>query len=672
MQMLRSGKSFSGHEANCIFLNTGQGPFADVSGPSGLDFFDDGRAVCLTDWDQDGDLDVWFHNRTGPRLRFMQNQVQGMPGWEPRHFLSLHLRGTTSNRDAIGSRVTVWQTLDDQPLTRTLRAGDAFLSQSSKSLHFGLGDNDAIDRVEVRWPDGKSTTIRNVKADQRYLIIEGESEAERFPMLSRKTNIHAGDQPAVKQEPAIRTVLSNRIPLPVMRYRSLDGEERTVAAEENPQLVILWASWCPTCRAELTTLTSHAEELSSVQVKPLLIALDGLDLENKSDADDVQRFVEELGLPFDVGVADRSLLEKLQLTESVLFNRPPPVAVPLSLLLDQYGAIAVIYRGAIDFDQLAVDAQSLGKKTIDRRDQAVPFAGRWLNSPKQMLLRAVGHLFEEHGFEEDYARYLKLDTEVLSRQRELAGSPEQRRKLDQAYAAANYNLGVALVAQGQDSRAFEFFQQAVSANPNHCDATVNLAVLYAKQRNIRKSIELLRHAIEIDPESLPARANLANAMSAAGAFQQAIPHYQHLVDIKRANASVYSRLGRAFIETGQITQAAQQLQNAVERGATDLATLSSLAWLRATATDDSVRDAQEAILLAERLGNAPGIPPVMLLDLQSVIQAEAGNFEAAIDLATEATSGLGDQQPKLRTLIKKRIEGYRKSLPHRDKDGKYP
>ena len=66
MRLLREGHSFSGHERNCVFLNDSGNRFSDISAVSGLDFPDDGRGVSVTDWDHDGDLDVWLANRTGP------------------------------------------------------------------------------------------------------------------------------------------------------------------------------------------------------------------------------------------------------------------------------------------------------------------------------------------------------------------------------------------------------------------------------------------------------------------------------------------------------------------------------------------------------------------------------------------------------------------------------
>ena len=62
-RMIVEGRSFSGNERNCVFLNTGEataakGRFANVSAVSGLDFPDDARAVALVDWDHDGDEDL--------------------------------------------------------------------------------------------------------------------------------------------------------------------------------------------------------------------------------------------------------------------------------------------------------------------------------------------------------------------------------------------------------------------------------------------------------------------------------------------------------------------------------------------------------------------------------------------------------------------------------------
>ncbi|MBC8404538.1 MAG: ASPIC/UnbV domain-containing protein, partial [Planctomycetes bacterium] len=132
--VMEQGASWSGREKNCSFLNLGNGQFANVSGSTDADFADDARAVALLDWDNDGALDLVLKNRTAPRLRLMRNQAGAGKSW-----LGLKLAGTgMSNRDAIGSKVRV-TTASGRKLHRSLYAGDSYLSQSTKTLHFGLG-----------------------------------------------------------------------------------------------------------------------------------------------------------------------------------------------------------------------------------------------------------------------------------------------------------------------------------------------------------------------------------------------------------------------------------------------------------------------------------------------------------------------------------------------------
>jgi hypothetical protein len=132
-KMLRAGKAFSGNERKSCFLNVGGERFANVSAAMSLDLADDGRGLSLVDWDHDGDLDMWMTCRTSPSVKLLVNESQSQNG-----YLLLRLQGKTCNRDAIGARVEVYRAADDRrPQLRTLRAGDGYLAQSTKWLHFG-------------------------------------------------------------------------------------------------------------------------------------------------------------------------------------------------------------------------------------------------------------------------------------------------------------------------------------------------------------------------------------------------------------------------------------------------------------------------------------------------------------------------------------------------------
>ena len=70
----------------------------------------------------------------------------------------LRLVGVTSNRDALGARVTV--TAGGRTQVREVKSGSSYLGQSDLRVHVGLGDARSVDRVEIRWPGGRSNGSR--------------------------------------------------------------------------------------------------------------------------------------------------------------------------------------------------------------------------------------------------------------------------------------------------------------------------------------------------------------------------------------------------------------------------------------------------------------------------------------------------------------------------------
>lgn len=184
--MLAESRSLSGRERNNCLLNLREGcerspEFADLSARSGFESADDARALEIVDWDHDDDLDVWVRNRTSPQLRYLQNQCP-----EPGRFLALRLEDVQCNRDAIGPPVELH--LDEgaaTPLIRTVRAGQGFLSQSSKWIHFGAGNAEKISRVVVHWPGGDSDSYDDLMLDQFYERCAYQLTPLRSAALSR-------------------------------------------------------------------------------------------------------------------------------------------------------------------------------------------------------------------------------------------------------------------------------------------------------------------------------------------------------------------------------------------------------------------------------------------------------------------------------------------------------
>jgi hypothetical protein len=143
-----------------LFHNGGNGTFDEVGPTSGQVFMEErvSRGLAVGDLDNDGRLDVVINDLDGsPQL--LRNEIDGAGSW-----LSVKLRGKALNTGAIGAVVTV--RIGGVSQKRLVQSGSSYISQEDKRLHFGLGKAATVASLEVRWPDGTTTMLADVKANQ--------------------------------------------------------------------------------------------------------------------------------------------------------------------------------------------------------------------------------------------------------------------------------------------------------------------------------------------------------------------------------------------------------------------------------------------------------------------------------------------------------------------------
>jgi enediyne biosynthesis protein E4 len=149
-----------------VFRNLGGGRFEeliDEAGP-GVAEAHTSRGCAFGDFDNDGDVDVLVMNMNEPPS-LLRNDVTGNGHW-----VKVLLVGVTSNRSAIGARVTARYAGRTQ--AQELSAQSSFYSANDRRLHFGLGSATVVD-LTIRWPNGATEQIPNVAADQLVVIREG-------------------------------------------------------------------------------------------------------------------------------------------------------------------------------------------------------------------------------------------------------------------------------------------------------------------------------------------------------------------------------------------------------------------------------------------------------------------------------------------------------------------
>ena len=569
-EMIRRGRSYSGRERNCCFLNTTTASadpdggatkpvarFANISATSGIDLPDDGRALVTVDWDHDGDLDVWISNRTAPRLRFFRNDVPS-----ENHHLTLRLQGAagSTNRDAIGARVEVVFAHDPSsskstppPLIKTLRAGDSFLSQSSKWMHFGLGNADSFELVRVQWPGGETETFTGLGVDGRYRLVQGSAKA--VPAAPRQREIAISPLPVTLPDAnsTARIPFATLLPMANLNYETFAGDKLPLpTGKGHPVLLNLWASWCVPCVSELKEMSERKSELAAAGIEVVALAVDHLDEDSDSTA--ARKLAKRLKLPFSTGQATRALVNYLQTVHNYQITSSQPLPVPVSFLIDGDGNISVMYKGRLNIDDLAADTQHSQGTLIERFARSALIAGRTLPVPTVARRR---NQFEAGS---RFATYLQQsgyqDTAIAANQALIKLFPEN--------AGPHNNLGISYINRKNVALAEASFREALRVQPDHARAHTNLATLLSEQGKPAEAAGHYEQAIKSNPRDEMNHKKLVHLLieqrrwpEAQACLENALVHYTN-------SANFHAHLGFALAQQGQLPKAAAHLEHALK------------------------------------------------------------------------------------------------------------
>jgi enediyne biosynthesis protein E4 len=124
------------------------------------------RGIAFGDINNDGNIDMVVFNVGAPPSLFLNDSKNS------NHRVLFKLIGSTSNRGAVGARITLTSASRSQ--IEEVKAGSSYISSSDPRLHFGLAADSIIDKLEIRWPNGSMETLKNIPADAIYTITESQ------------------------------------------------------------------------------------------------------------------------------------------------------------------------------------------------------------------------------------------------------------------------------------------------------------------------------------------------------------------------------------------------------------------------------------------------------------------------------------------------------------------
>jgi tetratricopeptide (TPR) repeat protein len=571
-ELIRADRTWSGYERNVLYLNNGDGTFANVSGAVGMDFIEDSRTFALADFDHDGRMEMVLKNRTAPQLRYLKNIAAQLPP-----AMVFRLKGGKSNRDAIGASVTIETSAGSQ--TRFVQAGSGFLAQHSKELFFGLGAASGSIRATIRWPSGLEQQFHDLPSNQRMWIEEGSQNVRSEPFAAQTMRKEANSSTAELQLEKLPEQVETWLLVPVATNDRPQCGFTLASLQGKPRLVCFGSGDHPHWSVQLEQLEKLYERSPERELQ--LVVFD------VSETNDPVTCLPGRGASstaFPVISAPNDTVAVYNLLYGRLFDRHRDMPLPTAFLIDDQGRVVKIYQGTLVADQVAEDLRRIPKTATERLARGLPFPGVTDTYEVGRNYLSFGAAFYDRGYMEQAEAYFQLAQKedptsaeafygLGSVYVELKKNSEAREYLQRAlHARADYpgtlpnawnDLGILAAREGKTTEAIGLFQKALQANPDHAVALQNLGIAYRQQKDWGHAEAALTQAVALRPDDPEANYNLGMVYAQRNDTAKAYEYLQKALTARPAYPEALNNLGILYLRTNRAEQAKQSFRDSI-------------------------------------------------------------------------------------------------------------
>ena len=163
--IVKNGENLSAYERNKFYINVDGERFFDASFASNVDLESDSRSAIGADFDGDGDPDLLVASAGGGALRLFANQFD-----RGNRFVKIKLKGSKSNRSAIGSRIIL--EMGQEKIVRDLFPRNGCMGIGPTDFLVGVGQATIIDKLTIRWPTGEKQVLENIPTNEALEVEE--------------------------------------------------------------------------------------------------------------------------------------------------------------------------------------------------------------------------------------------------------------------------------------------------------------------------------------------------------------------------------------------------------------------------------------------------------------------------------------------------------------------
>ena len=528
-------------QANLLYRNE-SGYFTNVEQPRGWEAKKVTRAAALIDYDNDGDQDIFFVN-LNEKPDLLRNDLPNNGNW-----VGIKLIGNKSNRDAIGTRVTMVSNKSTR--MREIQRGRGFQSQYDPRIIFGLKTKEKLEKILVTWPSGMTQSFKNIPLKTYIEIEEG-----RATVTTKQYEI------------------DYTIPL------QLSTTSKNTISDKNPKIAfeVKRNGWKPSDYAKegeklfnqgryqraLATLeyaNKLAPENNAIQINLATVLFHGFG--------DYERIIKILSKTIKSSpnnshahlLIGRAQLRTNQLDDATK-NLQKAVAID-STNWETNNWLGVAY--------LRSKKRETAAKFFTRATIIAP----WHPTPHLHL----SNLFSQLDNKKDalIARknfdYLKPLQEQVEHYREkIKGFPENSR--------AQTLLALAYLEQGQQSLAIKHFQIALQSDSTFSPAYHGLGKVYSLNGHIERAIRNLERACKWDKKNIPALIDLGKAYYRIKQWDRSIAIYSYVMTLQNHVGLVKTNLAMSYAMKGDLSKAKRYFSEAIGENPKDISALDGMAQI---------------------------------------------------------------------------------------------
>jgi len=516
-------------------------------------------------------LEVVLKNRNAPQLRILRNAMK-----EIGNSIAIRLRGTKSNRDAIGAAVTV--EAEEHKQTKYLQAGSGFLSQHSKEIFFGVGKTEGSVRATIRWPSGLTQVFEHLPVNRRIEVEEGSENFAVKPFgFAAAAYAHAGETQQSEALPAsVETWLIEPLSAPEFSLPDLTGNLRKLSSFQGGFVLLhFWTTASPLCDEQLRVFQKHQSAFAASGLRVL-----GINVDDSSDIAGARSAVAKEGISFPILLATQDVAGIYNIVYRYLFDRRRDLGLPTSFLVDAEGMIVKVYQGLVNPERIAEDIKSVPGTAAARVRKALPFEGTLYQDEFQRNDFTYGVAMFQRGYLEQAAAsfeqvitakpqepeaYYNLGTLYLRKN----ALPDARRYLGQAvklrpdYPEAWNNLGMIAAQQGLPEEAVRNFQQSLSLRPGYVTALLNLGNFYRRQGAGEEAEKLLNRALELEPNNPETNYSLGMLYARQDQLPRASTFLEKAVTLRPDYPDALNNLGVLFVRQQNYPEAKEKFETCI-------------------------------------------------------------------------------------------------------------